>query len=472
MLNIKNRREFFWDDTIIDNSKTDARLRLHEPVKRETVLVHDALWEGDGCDYHNFFYDNGKYRMYYLGWRMISADKTQHTVSQIRVCYAESTDGLHWIKPNLGLREFNGSTDNNIILDSSDNNFDNFMVLHDLNPKCPENERYKGIGSGEGGLWCWTSSDGIRFKKGWIITNKGAFDSLNTVTWDAIHQKYIGYIRGFHNKQGKDENWVGIRDIRYIESVDFKNWSEPVLLDFGGGEDYPLYTNCVTKYYRGEHVLTGFPTRYVERSEWNDSFEKLCGKEERLMRMKLSPRYGLAVTDCVFMTSRDGKNWNRYDEAFFYPGPENPRNWVYGDAYPTLGMLETPSGEPGADNEISMFLMANHWMGIPAVLNRYSLRIDGFASYNAAYKPQKVVTKPFVYEGDEMFLNFRTSARGSIYINIFSEDGTALNSGEIFGDKVDRHIGFKNGSPALLKGKTVVMEFIMSDADVYSFIFK
>jgi hypothetical protein len=471
MLNIKNRREFFWDDTMTDSSKTNAGLKLHEPVKREIVLVHDAPWEGDGCDYHNFIYDNGKYRLYYLGWQMISSDKTSHTDTGIRVCYAESTDGLHWIKPSLGLRMYNGSSDNNIILDITDNRFDNFMVLHDLNPACPDSERYKGIGSGEGGLWCWTSADAINFKKAWLMTNKGAFDSLNTVTWDGIQKKYIGYIRGFHDKEGTDANWVGIRDIRYIESCDFKNWSEPIQLDFDGGEDYPLYTNCVSKYYRGEHVLTGFPTRYVERSGWNDSFEKLCGKDERLMRMNLHPRYGLTVTDCVFMTSRDGKKWKRYDEAFIRPGPEQPRNWVYGDGYPTLGMFETPGQETGSDNEISMFVMANHWMGIPAVLYRYSLRIDGFVSYNAAYKPQRVVTKQFIYEGDKLYLNFRTSARGSVYIRIIGEDGSALNSCEIFGDKVDRHIGFENGSPAVFKGKPVTMEFIMSDADIYSFVF-
>ncbi len=472
MLDIKKRREFFWDDTMIDNPKTDARPKLHEPVKREIVLVHDAPWEGDGCDYHNFIYDDGLYRLYYLGWQMISSDKTRHTVSDIRVCYAESRDGLHWTKPDLGLRFFDGSTENNIILDSSDNRFDNFMVMKDLNPECPDSERYKGIGSGEGGLWCWTSADAIRFQKGWVMTDKGAFDTLNTVLWDGINKKYIGYIRGFHDAAGQNANWVGIRDIRYIESADFKKWSDPVLLDFGGGDDVPLYTNCVSKYYRGEHVLTGFPTRYVERTGWNDSFEKLCGREQRLMRMNLHPRYGLTVTDCVFMTSRDGMKWKRYDEAFIRPGPEQPKNWVYGDGYPTLGMIEMPGYEPGTDNELAMFVMANHWMGIPAVLYRYSLRVDGFVSYNAAYDPQRVVTKPFIYGGDELFLNFSTSALGSIYIKISGEDGTVLNSGEIFGDKVDRQIGFENGSPALLKGKPVVMEFVMKDADIYSFVFK
>ena len=32
-------------------------------------------------------------------------------------CYAESRDGIHWTKPELGQHEFNGSKRNNIIID-------------------------------------------------------------------------------------------------------------------------------------------------------------------------------------------------------------------------------------------------------------------------------------------------------------------------------------------------------------------
>ena len=37
----------------------------------------------------------------------------QHTRG--RLCYAESADGVHWERPNLGLVEFRGSGDNNIL---------------------------------------------------------------------------------------------------------------------------------------------------------------------------------------------------------------------------------------------------------------------------------------------------------------------------------------------------------------------
>ena len=72
--------------------------------------------------------------------------------------------------------------------------------------------------------------------------------------------------------------------------------------------------------------------------------------------MKDKPRYGLTLTDCVFMASRDGINFQRQDEAFIRPEPEEPYGWVYGTAYPARGMIETPGDLPGQDPEISMYV--------------------------------------------------------------------------------------------------------------------
>ena len=36
--------------------------------------------------------------------------------------------------------------------------------------------------------------------------------------------------------------------------------------------------------------------------------------------MKFHPRYGTVITDGLFMTSRDGRTFHRWDEAFIRPG--------------------------------------------------------------------------------------------------------------------------------------------------------
>ncbi|MCL2518241.1 MAG: hypothetical protein FWF15_06725 [Oscillospiraceae bacterium] len=469
MLNIKNRLELLWDETMIDVSKTTATPKLHEFIQRECVLKHDEPWEGDACSWHNIVNDNGLYRMYYLGCK-----STTYVDDGIRVCYAESRDGMNWVKPKLGIREYNGSKENNIILGEIDNHsFDAFYVFIDENPVCPADEKYKGVAMHAGtlGLFGFLSPDGINFNNEFLMTDKGYFDTLDVVVWDAETKKYMGYIRGFHGDIGENPWETGTRDIRYMESVDFKNWTDPKIIDFGDADDCALYSNCVSRYYRANHVLTGFPSRYVyaKRREWTDTFDKLTGYEKRITR---GPRNGQSITDCLFMTSRDGFKWKRYDEAILRPGPEEPYNWIYGDCYPALGMIETPGSYPGTDNEISMYMKKSHWLEVPSDLYRYTMRIDGFVSYHATYKPQIITTKPFIYDGDELIINFSTSAIGYLYIKIKDEDGNEINSYEIFGDKIDRKVGFIDGSPSQLKGTPVVMEIKMSDADIYSFKFE
>jgi hypothetical protein len=147
------------------------------------------------------------------------------------VAYAESHDGIHWVKPALGLCEYEGSRDNNILLDHHTAQFDNFSVFKDPRPDCPADERYKGVGSDgrDQYLWCFTSADGIHFRKAWRMTHHGAFDSLNIAFWDRHQGQYRCYLRDFHKVPGDDLN-AGIRDIRWMTSADFKDWTIPVLL--------------------------------------------------------------------------------------------------------------------------------------------------------------------------------------------------------------------------------------------------
>ncbi|OGV83602.1 MAG: hypothetical protein A3K19_07815 [Lentisphaerae bacterium RIFOXYB12_FULL_65_16] len=469
-INIGNRRELFWDEYLIDTQKTTAQLRLHQPQAREVVIDHNLPWEGDGCDFYCILKDAGLYRLYYLGWEMMNPETTRLLPRPVVVCYAESQDGRTWTKPDLGICEFEGSTANNIILDKNTAAFDNFSVFKDTNPDCPRSELYKGVGlGGKDYLWCFTSEDGIHFRKSWPMTNHGKFDTLNIAFWDKHTNQYICYIRNFHSVPGNDLN-AGIRDVRWMVSRDFKGWTIPVLLDFGGADDYPLYTNVVQPYYRADHMYVGFPSRYVEKKQWTSNFDQLAGAAERKTRMKLHPRYGLAITDCVFMSSRDGKTWKRWDEAFMTPGLEHERNWVYGDCYPALGMIETANDLTGAPNELSMYTFDNHWSRTPAKLRRHTIRVDGFVSYHATYKPCTVATKPFIFEGRSLSINFATSAIGYLKIRLVGE-GLALDSCELFGDSLDRRVVFEAGDVAALSGKPVTMEITMSDADICSFKF-
>jgi len=485
ILELGHDRECFFDNYLFQPSGTTAKLKIHQPVFQDTIMVHDQPWEGDGCDFYNFFFDDqfpgvdgkhpkGVYRMYYLGWQMPGAEPDSKPARGITACYMESPDGIHWVRPELGILKFDGSTRNNIVLNAELNDqIDNFMVFRDDNPACPPDARYKGIGRSRDGLRCYPSADGLHFRQGGIITGKGAFDSLNVVFWDREAGVYRGYIRGFHPAAMPNPMDESVRDISYIESKDFKKWTDPRLLFFEDGEDIPLYTNNVIPYFRAPRIYLGTPSRYINRFQWNGSFEELCGKAKRKRRMTMQPRYGIVTTDCAFIVSRDGRSFFRFGEAFMRPGPENGSNWVYGDCYPARGFAVTSSRTPGGPDELSLYAPSGHWLNDPTKLNRYTIRMDGFASLNAGETEAMAVTRPFTYAGKEMHINFATSALGYVYVTLIDADGKRYPSCETFGDAIDRKVRFDNRKAvAALSGKPVELEFRMRDADIYSMQFR
>ena len=492
--------QVLWDDDVVDTQATTATRVLHHPEYAGPALVHDAPWEGDGSDFHNILTDRDEkgvlYRLYYLGWSMHLVPKERDGFSNkgIRVCYAESRDGIHWVKPDLGLVEFNGSKANNILFDETENKWDNFMVFKDANPSCPPEMRYKAVARTAGfkdrerihpvgpELGFYHSADGVHFKRGgWVLLRNLGFDTLNVGFWDAVRGEYHLYVRAVHRNEKERNGDVEVRDIRHAVSKDFKVWSEPKRLDFtdaatgAPAEDMPLYTNMIEPYPRAPKLFVGFPSRYVERRAWTKNYDRLPDVQARRWRMDPkhggSGRYGLVVTDCAFIMSRDGQAFQRDEEAFLRPAPEHAGNWVYGECYPVRGLIETP-GRVGDDREFSMFLPEYGWSGKAKRFNRYALRLDGFVSRQAPYAGAKVVTKPLVFSGSELLVNFATSARGRLFVTVRDDKGAKLRSVELFGNKVDRPVDFESGRLADFAGKPVTVEFEMYDADLYSFRFR
>ena len=118
------------------------------------------------------------------------------------------------------------------------------------------------------------------------------------------------------------------------------------------------------------------------------------------------------------MTSRDGYHWKRYDEAIWRPGPEEPNNWwCYTGGFATVGMIEMPGNFPGTDNEISMFIAANRSKAIPVELYRYTMRVDGFVSYNATYKHQILTTSQTIDRPIELTFSEKVNSADILYYN-------------------------------------------------------
>lgn len=465
-VDIGSRRELFVDDFLIDTLK-NARLELQHPQPQEIVFACDQPWEGNTCIYFRVFPDGGKFRMWYQGahWQLDPADPLK--THPYHICYAESDDGIVWRKPNLGLIEVNGSKANNIVVTGI---YDNFTPFRDDNPQCDPKAKYKALGQSKEGLIAWQSPDGIHWERlgDKPVITKGAFDSQNVAFWDAEAGKYRAYIRDFHDN---------LRDIRLAFSPDFRDWTVPEILQISPenkGEQF--YTNCISRYPRAPHLFLGFPVRYVER-RWSPSMRALPDLAHRELRAKAGERIGTAITDGVFMSSRDGFHFHRWPEAFLRPGPERPGSWVYGDCYAAHGLIETKSLLPGAPKEFSLFFAEHYWR-TEEKIRRYTLRIDGFVAAKAPLEGGQLLTKPVTFAGKRLSLNFATSAAGSLHVELTDVDGKPLpgfslaDCDETFGDSLDRSVTWKGKSDvASLAGKPVRLRFQLNDAEVYSFQF-
>ena len=195
--------------------------------------------------------------------------------------------------------------------------------------------------------------------------------------------------------------------------------------------------------------------------------------------MTVAPRYGTAVTDSVYITSRDGRNFRQSNDVFLRPGLRTKDNWSYGDNYIAWHVVETEPTKDDAPRELSLYATESYFTGRQSRLRRYSLRIDGFASIPAKLQDGEFTTRPITFSGKELSLNVATSAAGSVQVEIRSPDGTPIpgftlaDCDIIYGDSLDRRVGWKeNTSVASLIGRPVVLRVVMREADVYSLAFE
>lgn len=487
--NIGSKRELFIDDWLIDHMDNTA-FKLHSPMPEEVSIENDS---GD-IAYVTVFKDDKLYRMYYRGHGSLKLDQL--------TCYAESRDGVNWYKPDLGLIEFEGNRQNNIVWDgagtaprspsgvpasaekqkwawslclengrelppdiaryspeeqelirgvcafargglpSSSHNFTPFV---DGNPAAPPEQRYKAVGGTcDAGLIGMYSADGINWRavSDEPIIKKGKFDSQNIVLWNPLRKEYVAFLRTLLNDK--------YRSFSRCTSSDFLHWSEPEQVGLGGVQDEHLYTSAATQYIRAPHLYLAFPRRFVEKNTVMSDYD--------------------SISDQIFMTSRDGgKNWNRnFMEAFIRPGVD-PKNWTDRNGTVSNGVVIT------GQNELSLYWV-EHLHYPSCRVRRGSLRLDGFASVNAPYQGGGFITRPFTFSGSRLSLNYATSAAGSVQVEIQDGGGRTIEgyglNQEMCGDLTDSTVAWEAGSRLdKLIGKTIRLRFVMKDADIYALQF-
>jgi hypothetical protein len=452
---IGSNRQLFVDDYLLGQMK-GAELRLHEPKSAGTAFTFDQPWEGSFSGYITVLPDGDQQLAYYRGDPGGGKDGNDLEVT----CLARSRDGIHWEKPNLGLFEVGGTRNNNVVLAHQTPFSHNFAPFIDERPDVAAGERFKAVaGLAPNGLFGFASSDGVHWQRisdkpifndrGWV------FDSQNVCFWSAVEHSYVLYYRRVVN---------GVRTIARADSKDFLHWSSGSLVQFSSHaptREEQLYTNQTFPWPDAPQIYVSLAARFMK------------GRSALPAEIRPMTKASWLKDDCsdtVLLTTRDGKHFSRcFPEALVRPGPD-PASWTSRGNYAARGVLT--SGK----TEMSIYVERHYGLS-SAFLERLTLRTDGLASVHSGYADSEVVTKPFTFQGDELELNYSTSAAGHVLVQIENTSGqpitrfAASDCTPLIGDAISQIVHWQGGKLSAIENQPVRLHLFMSDADVYSLRF-
>lgn len=178
-----NDRHVFVDNFLIEK-RVKVILNVNPPQRKELVIIADKPWEAGGItSYCNVFWDDQykEYRLYYVPIHLDSKPA-------YRLAMATSKDGIHWDKPNLGVVEWQGSKDNNIVIDSQREG----TVM--IDPNGAPDKRYVFLSTEPSiGARLFTSPDGIHFTMQPTQLSGHHSDRQISTFWDAQLRRYVHY---------------------------------------------------------------------------------------------------------------------------------------------------------------------------------------------------------------------------------------------------------------------------------------
>ena len=216
---VGNRKQLFIDSRFFAQ-QFGMQLVVNPPIKTEIVLEGETPWETNrtAC-YATVLQDDGVYKLWYDA--LVGGDPNRVPYLPHSLCYATSTDGLHWERQNVNLYDWYGHKENNIVMPGAAGS-----VM--LDPKGPDEHRFKALGIAHenevwpeslgckwdltgGAIHLWTSPDGIHWRRVKPFASPFFHDTLNLLIYDDRIDKYVAYVRT-HERNGRTVSRVELDD--------------------------------------------------------------------------------------------------------------------------------------------------------------------------------------------------------------------------------------------------------------------
>ncbi|MAV36296.1 MAG: hypothetical protein CMJ59_12665 [Planctomycetaceae bacterium] len=463
---VRRERYLLLDSRIIE-SKQNVTLTLGTVKKdrHNPLFVADKPWEPRYDNmYPNVIYDKQEqlYKCWYCPF--IIDERTTHTPIDKRnpestnymkarpsrrdeaLLYATSRDGIHWEKPELGIVEFGGNKQNNIVV-RGPSGAGVFKDLRDPDPA----KRYKAFYAAQVGFMQLVrfSPDGLHWGPEIPCPEIGIeSDCHANMIWSPELEKYVGIVRFYDHVP-----IVGNRKIARTESTDAVKWTRASLAIEGS----PV---------RQAHDMVIFRT--------GDVYLGLLGiMHYRSMKTNQGVRQHVELA-----WSPDSYTWHRIRPGTPLIDHTPSKERQYGTMPYDWGAM-FPSTPVLLDREIRLYYGASDWYFFDwrkSGLALATLRPDGWAGYEPIEigKRASIVTTPVVCGGDKLRLSADISPSGSIKVTLLAEDNQRLAISEpIEETATDVVVKWpQEGLVKTYKRTPIRLRFELENAKLYSFSFQ
>ena len=498
-INVGVENQLFVDRHLIDSAK-GIELVVNPPKKMARVLVPEKPWEAYRIFVQTVLQDGDLYRMYYSCMPSKPASrggtiKCRHCGREVRddtvicncgwcpsaethrrmfgnIAYAESRDGIHWEKPNLGLREFDGSKANNLIRDGG--------CVVSIVPNPVNGMRFLSLADDLNVIKLVGSREGKQFQ----VLAKGlspfGMDTSNQILWDPNHEKYVAYLRGFPGRRvvvraemddPTKAPWPHNEgaDLNIEKGSKYVTTELPIVMDGETLGTYEIYNPSLNIYpNRKGGLYLAFPTVYR-------AYPRQAGRPHH--NYNKAPNDGMA--EIYLLVSRDGKHFTiPAKTAYVSPGTEDD---------PDSGYLSMAVGIIDKGDELWQYytgVEVTHGVVNPdegsAIGGAYLLvqKRDRFAGARAGHAGGEIITPLLVFSGNRLEINADCGGLGEAWVEILDAEGRPITgfSMEQF-DVIDmNHVHaacawMEKQDVGKLAGRPIKLRFILRAATLYCFRF-
>ncbi len=435
-----------------------VRLRVAKPaLTPQAVIAPDIPTDGISMGaYCTMLKDGGKYRLWYESYQPLTRGD-----EDAKICYAESDDGFTWKKPNVGIFEYEGLKNNNLIY----NNGHGASIF--IDPTAKPDERYKMIHLDRVPLqlvngkqmnafvFGAVSPDGIHWKRLPKPLIKHTSDTQSVAEYDPVLRKYVAYLRGWDPQTRA--GYGGRRMIVRTESAEFGNFPEPSMVHALGPEDPPdadVYTNAYQQWPGAGKAYLMTPAIY-HRSTDN--------------------------VDLRLAVSHDGTRWHFPDREQFIAAGE-PGSGYEGTIYAGRGtvpigkgMWAFPVARYKRTHNTAFHASAEHphqgglWLAM--------LREDGYITLEAETQGE-CWTQPATFTGSRLLINSWGVTGARVAIELTDADGKPFpgyalaDCDGLSGEHLWSPMTWKgNAEVSALQGKLMRIRFSLNRVRLHAFQF-